>query len=122
MDQETLNKAGMEILQSHKRTHEVELPYRGEKYKFVFKKDTIHDNMVIFAKVRKYIEGLMKEGTCPEDTSNLENLLNIIFTVDTLLVERPKFLENILEFDDIDFIITLYGELSRFLASFRSAK
>lgn len=117
-EKEKLEKAGKEILNGHKQTHSFEVEYQGEKLQFTARKDTIGDSIDILAKVRKE---LAKRGVRPGEMQDLEDLIYEVVYLDTILTERPEFMNNLWELTDWDILHKVFVEVMSWVNSFRKS-
>ena len=116
MTKEKLEKLGQEILLDNKQTYEFEIDKNGYKGKFKCKNQTVADTLNIIALSRKMTS---KMGLAAGEDPLYEQLVTEIATLETLLIERPDWFKDIMNFSDWEVIHEVHEEVVRYINSFR---
>ncbi len=119
MDKEKLEKLGQEMLLDHNQFHEFEIDLHGYKGKFKCKNQTVADTLSIIALSRKMTT---KMGLAAGEDPLYEQLVAEIATLETLLVERPEWFNDIMKMYDWEIIHAVHEEVVKFVNSFRKAE
>jgi hypothetical protein len=119
MSKEKLEKLGQEMLLNNEQFHEFEINIKGYKGKFKCKNQTIADTLSIIALARKMTS---KMGLAAGEDPMYEQLVTEIATLETLLVERPEWFEDIMHLYDWEVIHAVHEEVVKFVNSFRTPK
>lgn len=119
MSKEKLEKLGQEMLLNNEQFHEFEININGYKGKFKCKNQTIADTLSIIALARKMTS---KMGLAAGEDPMYEQLVTEIATLETLLVERPEWFEDIMHLYDWEVIHAVHEEVVKFVNSFCTPK
>ncbi len=119
-NQENLEKAGIQVLQSHNVVHTFTVEHNGKSYTFHCRPQGINSTFQICGRANQILKSF---GLSPDDDPLARDLAFEIATLEAYLVNRPPEFADFLnlppEVDDWDFIHKIYQEVANFLVSFR---
>ena len=107
------------MLLDHNQFHEFEIDLHGYNGKFKCKNQTVADTLSIIALSRKMTT---KMGLAAGEDPLYEQLVTEIATLETLLVERPEWFNDIMKMHDWEIIHAVHEEVVKFINSFRKAE